>query len=107
MPISIGVLRSASSRFIKTAHSLQEARSLRLRTVFLCHSHEDEQLVKGLITLFHEQGWRVYVDWQDAAMPDSPTRETAARIQQKIRELDYFYFLPPSTRFNRVGARGK
>ncbi len=95
MPISIDSLRSAASRsrFAKTAGTLNEARSLGLRTAFLCHSHNDADQVEGLLTLFAEGGWRVYVDWRDAAMPEKPNRETAERIQRKIRDLDYFLFL--------------
>jgi hypothetical protein len=104
MPISIDALRSASSRasFVKSAQTLTEARSLGLQTVFLCHSHHDADAVQGLMAMFIEEGWRVYVDWQDAAMPEKPTRETAQRIQQKIRELNYFIFL--ATR-NSVASR--
>ena len=95
MPISIDKLRAASTRtgFAKSARNLTEARTLGLRTAFLCHSHDDASDVEGLMNLFQEDGWRVYVDWQDAAMPEKPTRETAERIQRKIREMDYFLFL--------------
>ena len=104
MPISIEALRSASSsaRFMKSARTLAEARSLGLQTVFLCHSHHDADAAQGLMAMFSEEGWHVYVDWQDAAMPEKPTRETAQRIQQKIRELYYFIFL--ATR-NSVASR--
>lgn len=83
MPISIDTLRSASSRsgFAKSARSLTEAHTLGVRTAFLCHSHDDATLIEGLMALFYEDGWRVYVDWQDAAMPERPTRETAGRIR--------------------------
>lgn len=75
------------------AKSLVEARTQGLQTVFLCHSHDDEVLVKGLMALLEESGWRVYVDWADASMPEAPTRETAARIKRKILDLDFFLFL--------------
>jgi len=61
--------------------------------VFLCHSHHDELLVRGVITLLEEAGCRVYVDWADGSMPETPTRETAARIKQKIVDLNYFISL--------------
>jgi hypothetical protein len=63
-----------------------------LQTVFLCHSHRDEILVKALIALLQESGWQLYVDWVDGSMPETPTRETAARIQPNV-ELSYFIFL--------------
>lgn len=95
MPISIDKLREASTRYrvTKSASTLTEARSLGLRSAFLCHSHHDAKNVEGLLTLFQENGWQVYVDWRDAAMPETPTKETAQQIQRKIREMDYFLFL--------------
>jgi len=104
MPISIDTLRSASARgtLAKSASNLTEARSLGLKTAFLCHSHQDATAVQGLLALFQDEGWRVYVDWQDGAMPEKPTRETAERIQRKIREMDYFLFLATE---NSVASR--
>ena len=94
MPITIDELRRAAARFkAPQVRTLLEAHSQGLKTVFLCHSHHDELLVKGLIISLEEAGWRVYVDWTDTSMPETPNRETAERIQQKIVQLDYFLFL--------------
>jgi TIR domain len=62
-------------------------------TAFLCHSHHDRKLAEGLQTLLHEAGWDVYIDWQDADMPDKPDRETAQRIQGRIVSAGWFLFL--------------
>ncbi len=75
------------------ARSLNEARTLRLKTAFLCHSHNDRDLVSGLIQLLGEAGLRIYVDWEDNEMPSTPNRITAQRIQGKIKSLDLFLFL--------------
>lgn len=95
MPISIDTLRGASARgsLAKSASTFTEARALGVRTAFLCHSHDDESMVRGLLNLFQEDGWRVYVDWQDPTMSEKPTRETAEKIQLTIRAMDYFLFL--------------
>jgi hypothetical protein len=94
MPLTIDTLRNAATRSrVAKARNLTEARAQRLQTLFLCHSHLDEVLVRGLVTLLEESGWMVYVDWADAAMPEQPTRETAARIKQRIVELNFFLFL--------------
>lgn len=96
MAITIGALRTASTRFrVDTfrARILGEARAQGLKTVFLCHSHFDEQLVKGLLVVLQDAGWRVYVDWADTSMPDTPDQVTATRIKQKIVEHDLFLFL--------------
>ena len=62
-------------------------------TAFLCHSHHDRQLAEGLQTLLREAGWDVYIDWQDAEMPETPDRETAQRIQGRIVSAGWFLFL--------------
>ena len=94
MAVSIDALRAAAARGRSTAaRTLNEAKTFGLKTVFLCHSHHDANLVVGLERLLTDSGWRVYIDWQDAEMPEAPNRETAKRIQQKIVALDYFLFL--------------
>ncbi|MDZ7921678.1 toll/interleukin-1 receptor domain-containing protein [Rhodoferax sp.] len=94
MTLSIAELRSAASRPVPViARSINEARTLGVKTAFLCHSHQDAELAKGLVQLMAATGWRVYIDWQDTAMPSTPNAETAERIKQKIRDLGYFIFL--------------
>lgn len=103
MPISIDTIRSAAGQVKKTAsRTLHEAKASNLATAFLCHSHNDSDLVKGIINLLTNERWDVYVDWEDATMPAAPDRETALRIQQKIVELKYFIFLATP---NSVGSR--
>jgi hypothetical protein len=63
------------------------------RTAFLCHSHKDLELAEGLQVWLAEQGVDLYIDWQDAAMPEHPNRDTAERIQTHIRTSDWFLFL--------------
>lgn len=93
MAIGIERLRAAATRSPSVVRSLSEAKTARLKTAFLCHSHRDADLAKGLVNMLAEAGWRIYVDWADVEMPDTPNRETAKRIQQKIIELDWFLFL--------------
>lgn len=106
MPISIDTLRSAPSRssFAKSARSVTEARNIGVRTAFLCDSHDDASMVRALLNLFQEDGWRVYADWQDPVMSEKPTRETAERIKLTIRVMDYFPFLATP---NSVASRWK
>src|ERR1700745_247411 len=95
MPISQPRLREAALRASRTKFmTLNEARTrLGQRTAFLCHSHKDADLVLGLQVLLVENGFDVYIDWQDTAMPEEPDRETAERIKTRIRTLDWFLFL--------------
>lgn len=94
MAILIESIRNAalSSRVAK-ASTITEARNRGLKTVFLCHSHDDKALVKGVVHLLEGSGWNVYIDWEDDSLPSIPDKETADKIKQKIKELDYFIFL--------------
>jgi len=95
MPITFDELRAAAAqpRITKFADSIDDARRRGVRTAFLCHSHKDAQLAEGLVALLARHGWRLYVDWKDAEMPERPNRGTAERIQGRIVECNYFLFL--------------
>ncbi|SUB63601.1 Uncharacterised protein [Plesiomonas shigelloides] len=101
MAISIRTLRSAASRSRQTfvTKSLNEAMAKKQQTAFLCHSHKDQELAKGLQNLLNENGWEVYIDWLDEELPSSPDKETAEKIKLKITQTDWFLFLatPNST----------
>ncbi|SFT85391.1 hypothetical protein SAMN05192563_1004389 [Paraburkholderia aspalathi] len=43
--------------------------------------------------MLKDQGWNLYIDWQDHEMPPTPNRETACRIQLGIGASDWFLFL--------------
>lgn len=97
MAIRSDTLRAAAQRTGRFApRTLTEARTMGVKTAFLCHSHRDADLARGLVHLLAEAGWSVYIDWEDSSMPDKPNRETAAKIQQRIKEHHYFLFLATS-----------
>ncbi len=79
-----------SSVIIKNA---KEKEAGQRKSAFLCHSHRDEELVKGLIVIFQKAGVDLYVDWQDHTMPEKPNKVTAQKIQHKIMTSDVFMFL--------------
>jgi hypothetical protein len=95
MPIPLDELRNAARRQrpMGIAKSLQEAKAAAQSTAFLCHSHKDETLAKGLQIVFAEVGSEVYIDWQDTALPPEPNQVTAEKIRKKITDLDLFLFL--------------
>ena len=70
------------------------------RTAFLCHSHWDEQLVKGLIVVFSRLRVKLYVDWLDSSMPETPNKETAQNLQRRIKQADMFLFLATEKSIN-------
>lgn len=105
MAISQTTLRSKAASYSVLLESTIIANSRKLgakRSAFLCHSHKDEDLVKGLIILFQEQGIDLYVDWKDNTMPETPNGQTAKNIQDRIRKADLFLFLASA---NSKGSR--
>ena len=89
----IRVARGTVSESRILANTKFAARAARLKTAFLCHSHNDQDLVSAMQDFLWRNGWKIYVDWQDTTMPDQPNRETAEKIQGKIRDNDWFLFL--------------
>jgi len=95
MALSQSVLTRKSASYRQHLYeSMQRSASAgQVKSAFLCHSHRDETIVKGLIALFQERGVDLYIDWKDHTMPDTPNVETAKKIQDAIRGRDLFLFL--------------
>lgn len=93
MAIRLSTLQAAASRGQSRLRNLSEAKRVGAKTAFLCHSHKDRGLATGFVNLMAEAGVEIYVDWADEEMPATPDRRTAQRIQSKIVELRYFFFL--------------
>jgi len=95
MAISQSTLRSKAASYSRSRIKITcESYNLsKKKCAFLCHSHKDEELVKGLLVIFEEAGLDLYVDWRDHTMPDTPNGETARKIQEKIKSSDVFLFL--------------
>lgn len=81
-------------RYAGTAlQSVREAKAAKVETAFLCHSHKDRDLAERVQSYLLARGIVVYIDWQDATMPEVPSVQTAERIKQRIREDDFLIFL--------------
>lgn len=101
MPITMENIRLADAAGDQRgARSAMEAKQQGKATAFLCHSHQDRGHVLGVVNLLTKAGWRVYVDWMDQSMPTKPNRDTATKIKDRIRQLDYFLFLATSNSMN-------
>lgn len=72
---------------------VERARREGKQTAFLLHSHKDADLAMSLQAFLQVNGWKIYIDWQDTSMPPRPNRETADKIKQKIKRLDWFMYL--------------
>jgi predicted DNA-binding transcriptional regulator len=81
------------NRVQKSGRIVEEARQAGQQTAFLSHSHKDSELAKGLQGFLQDNGWVVYIDWEDTSMPSRPNRETARNIKNKIKRLDWFLYL--------------
>ena len=94
MPISQSTLNAKAANYRQPVFENMRATFDSLKkSAFLCHSHKDDVLVKGLLIMLQEAGVNLYIDWKDHTMPDIPNAETAKRIQEKIRGCDLFLFL--------------
>lgn len=86
------IQKSAAYREVINEKFQKTASFGKAKSAFLCHSHKDETLVKGLIALFQEKSIDLYIDWKDHSMPETPNAETAKKIQEAIRARDLFFF---------------
>ena len=93
MTISVVELRSYPQNGSPSDSELKRIRGQGYATAFLSHSHKDRSLAQRIQAFLQAQGWSVYIDWQDAEMPSTPNRETAEKLQAKIRDLAWFLFL--------------
>ncbi|MBI4913144.1 MAG: toll/interleukin-1 receptor domain-containing protein [Acidobacteria bacterium] len=95
MPIDQSVLAGKAAAYQDVLQEgMKKSASLgTTRSAFLCHSHKDETLVKGLLTLFNEAGIDLYIDWKDHSMPETPNAATAKTIQDAIKDRTVFMFL--------------
>lgn len=90
MAINQDDLRMAARR---SGQQAVTAKHVNQRTGFLCHSHLDRELAVGMQTSLREQGFDLYIDWQDLTMPGTPDAETAAKLRNRIVTCDWFLFL--------------
>jgi hypothetical protein len=93
MAIHQSILRTKAASYTRTKVMSEGNTFSAKKSAFLCHSHKDEELVKGLIVVFEEAGLDLYVDWRDHSMPETPNGVTAWKIQEKIKSSDVFLFL--------------
>jgi len=93
MAIPQATIRRASAKASTTRLMSLSEGTLRQQTAFLCHSHKDKDLVAGVAVLLKESGWDLYIDWTDSSMPETPDRETATKIKQRIDGMRHFLFL--------------
>lgn len=56
--------------------------------IFLSHSHEDVEVIAGVVTLLEREGLKVYVYWAEDAQPDRVTTETAARLRSRMTHCE-------------------
>lgn len=81
------------------AYTMDQAPT-RYRRAFLSHSHLDRELALGLKKDLAKRGVSLYIDWLDLTMPDSTNIETARKIQEAIKEADYFLYLVTANALN-------
>ena len=96
MAIRLDTLRRYTDRGLTIQNqynSIDDARAAQIQIAFLSHSHKDSNLALGVQGLLKQQGWNVYIDWQDGAMPEKTNRQTAENIRGRIQACHRFLFL--------------
>ncbi|WP_285413659.1 toll/interleukin-1 receptor domain-containing protein [Variovorax sp. efr-133-TYG-130] len=93
MAIRIDSLQRAARRGAVVVENYSAAIAKRKSTAFLCHSHLDKELAKGLQIELAQAGWDVFIDWELGVMIERPTRATVERIQKEIQERDWLIYL--------------
>ena len=95
MAISQSILLNKARSYTRSRFQTASERfnSINKTSAFLCHSHNDKELVMGLIVVFKEAGLDLYVDWKDHSLPETPNGETAREIKAKIKSSNVFLFL--------------
>ncbi len=95
MAIDQSILVQKAAAYQDALHeSMRKSASLgTAKSAFLCHSHKDETLVKGLLAQFQEVGIDLYINWKDHSMPETPNVETAKKIQDAIKTRSLFFLL--------------
>ena len=88
--------KSAGTEALLTESVRQFSAKRSHRRAFLSHSHLDQELALGLRSLFAKVGVGLYIDWLDLTMPAATNVETARKIQEAIRQSDYFLYLVTS-----------
>lgn len=90
--------RQSNTRFFSATQILNENRisdSSTMYDIFLSHSSEDDQKIAGLKLLLEDNGFTVYVDWNDPELdPDNVTPKTAAVLRERMshcKSLVYAY----------------
>lgn len=69
-------------------------------TIFLSHSHDDQEVVQKAIVFFRKLGIRIYVDWMDSDMPAITSGTTAEKIKEKIRQNQKFILMATNNAVN-------
>lgn len=86
-------IRAISSQKIFSEKENAERKGKAKMSLFLSHSHHDQDLVNDIIRFFWALNVDVYVDWLDKSMPAITSAETAQIIKNKIESCDKFVVL--------------
>lgn len=62
-------------------------------STFLSHSSKDDELVVGAIKILEGHGGQVYVDEKDPSLPPYTTKDTAAKLKERIQVCRKFVLL--------------
>jgi hypothetical protein len=82
-----------SNQTFQKAEVINESRGFSLsasKVVFLSYRRKDKEYVKPIVDLLHSLKVKVYVDYLDEHMPDTPSSKTASLLRERIKKSDKF-----------------
>lgn len=85
-----------SSQTFQKSEALNESKRFSIssdKVVFLSYRRKDKLWVKPIVDLLQSLGVRVYIDYLDDQLPDTPSSSTAKILRRKIKDSDKFILL--------------
>lgn len=87
---------SIKEQFKLITRSFDESKSYH---IFLSHKYSDVPLIYGIIQLLKNDGYEIYIDWEDETLPDRSQVgvETALKIRKKFKACKSLIFIDSPT----------
>lgn len=82
--ITMGELRSISSKLDRSRILTAASRSTAGKSVFLSHSAKDNDLLPAVVHILENHGASVYVDTNDNRLPERPSEQTGQILRETI-----------------------
>jgi TIR domain len=83
-------LRGVAEKADKTAVLKSATASLTGKNLFLSYSSKDQEFLTGVISVLTNHGAKIYIDQEDAGLPEQVSVQTATRLHDAIASCPRF-----------------